>query len=204
MDAFSHLIETAGLTTLFFAIFGESVGLFLPAESVLIAIITLRETGSLSLTHIVLAAWSGAVLGNGAAYMIGRRFGRPVILTYGARFGLSEPRFAMAEDKMARHGALILIVSRFILLVRQVSGFVAGTTDMPWPRYLVANVLGATLWVAIWTWIGVRFGELTALLPWLLEHLHIVALIAVPALIIGGIVWWMLRRRKAKRNDSTG
>lgn len=206
MDAFSQLIETAGIPTLFLAIFGESIGLFLPAESVLIAMIALSEAGNLSLTHIVVAAWSGAVLGNAAGYLIGRRFGKPVVLNYGARLGLTKARFAVVEDKMERQGAFILIVSRFILLLRQVSGFVAGTTNMPWPRYLVANLVGATLWVAVWAWVGLRFGELTALLPWFWHHMRVTTVIAVVLLFILGVIilWWTLRRRKAGRNNEVG
>ena len=203
MDAFSHLIETAGLPTLFLAIFGESVGLFLPAESVLIAVIALRDTGGIFLTHIVIAAWSGAVLGNAAGYLMGRRFGRPVVVTYGARFGLPEARFAKAEEKMARHGTLILIASRFFPVLRQVSGFAAGTTEMPWLRYLVANLFGATLWVAVWVWIGLRFLDLAALMPWFWENSKGATLIVGPLLIIGAIyLWWVLRKRKTKRDNT--
>ena len=42
-------------------------------------------------------SWLGSVLGDNAAYLIGRKLGRPVILRYGSRVGLTEGAYAKAE-----------------------------------------------------------------------------------------------------------
>lgn len=203
MGGFSHLIETAGIPTLFLSIFGEAFGLPLPGESIMIAIVALSDTGNLSLRDIVIAAWSASVLGNATGYFLGRRFGTAAVLAHGARIGLTKARFAKTEEKMARYGVFILVASRFVLVLRQVSGFVAGTTEMPWLRYMIANLVGATLWVFVWVWIGLRFGDAVALLPWFWENLGIVTIITAPVLALGAIIlWWALRRHKAHKASS--
>ena len=41
----------------------------------------------------------------------------------------------------------MVVVARFVVVLRQLNGLVAGTTGMPWPHFLAANVVGAALWV---------------------------------------------------------
>ena len=53
----------------------------------------------------------------------------------------------------------MVVVARFVVLLRQLNGLVAGTTRMPWPRFLAANVVGAALWVGLWTTLAYRFGR---------------------------------------------
>jgi membrane protein DedA with SNARE-associated domain len=45
---------------------------------------------------------------------------------------------------------LIVATARFVVVLRQLNGVVAGSVAMPWPRFLLANALGAALWTTAW------------------------------------------------------
>ena len=56
----------------------------------------------------------------------------------------------------------MVVVARFVVVLRQLNGIVAGTTGMPWPIFLAANATGAALWVGVWTTLAYRFGHSTS------------------------------------------
>jgi membrane protein DedA with SNARE-associated domain len=60
---------------------------------------------------------------------------------------LTKERLDKAEIFFNRHGAWIITAARFIEVLRQANGIVAGTSGMRWRRFLAFNALGAALWV---------------------------------------------------------
>lgn len=194
---FEQMLEHYGALALFITVTLEALGAPVPGETAVIAAATAAAAGKLSIIAVALAAFAGSVLGDNIGYMIGRELGRPVILKHGRRFGITDTALAKAEDIVRRRGAIIVVIARFIVLLRQLNGLVAGTTGMPWPKFLAANALGAALWVGLWTVLAYNFGrDATKLLPWIGHHLGLVAAVAVPLLILGLVVAWVIRRRR--------
>ena len=142
----SALIHHYGAAALFVSLTLETLGLPLPGESALILASTLAGAGKISIWAVAIAAWCGAVLGDNIAYFIGRRYGRAVVTSYGARFGVTESRYAKVEAVFARYGPLMVIAARFVVLLRQMNGLVAGTAGMHWLAFALSNVVGAALW----------------------------------------------------------
>ncbi|MFV0473841.1 MAG: hypothetical protein ACK5MQ_06495, partial [Pikeienuella sp.] len=54
---------------------------------------------------------------------------------------------------------------------------------MPWTHFLAATVVGAALWVGVWTTLAYRLGREADARPWIWHHLGLFAAIAVPGLI---------------------
>jgi membrane protein DedA with SNARE-associated domain len=139
-----------GAFALFAVIYLECFGLPLPGESALIAASVLAIRGDLSIVAVVAAAWSGAVLGDTTGYVIGRLGGRPLLMRFGPRIGLTAERFARVADQVRRYSFMTVMLARFVVVVRQLNGLVAGTLSMPLTRFVPANVLGAGLWAGTW------------------------------------------------------
>ncbi len=93
------------LLTLFF----ETLGAPLPGESALILASGAAAAGKLDIRAVVLAAWLGSILGDNAAYLIGRKLGRPAVLRYGGRVGVTEGAYAKAEAITHRYGPLMVV-----------------------------------------------------------------------------------------------
>ena len=137
----------------------ESLGLPLPGESVLVFASVLAGRGELSLLSLMLSAWAGAVLGDNIGYLIGRRLGRAIILRYGEKFGINADRLNRVEAVFARYGPVTVAFARFVNILRQLNGVVAGMLKMEWKRFLFFNALGGALWVSAWTLTGFYLGE---------------------------------------------
>lgn len=181
---FGNLLETWGLAALFLSVTLEAFGLPLPGESAVIAASVAAAAGRFPILAVAAVSVVGAVLGDNIGYLIGRRLGRPAILAHGARFGISAAALDRAEALVRRHGPLIVVIARFIVLLRQMNGLVAGTSAMPWRHFLAANVLGALLWVGTWTTLAWYLGPAAgAALPWLWQHLALAGAVALPLLV---------------------
>ena len=182
---FESFVGEYGVVALFLTLFFETLGAPLPGESALILASGAAAAGKLDIRAVVIAAWLGSILGDNAAYLIGRKLGRPAVLRYGSRVGVTEGAYAKAEAITHRYGPLMVVAARFVVILRQLNGLVAGTTGMPWLHFLAANLVGAALWVGLWATLAYKFGQKLDVLPFFWHHLSLVAAIAIPLLILG-------------------
>lgn len=179
---------------LFLSLTLETLGLPLPGESALIIAATLAGAGKISIWVVAASAWCGAVLGDNIAYFIGRRFGRSVVTRYGARFGITTSRYARVEAVFARFGPAMVIAARFVVLLRQMNGLVAGTAGMHWAAFVLSNMLGAALWVGFWTTLAYQFGHSADVLPFIGRHIGMLASALMALALMGLLVgYWRMR-----------
>ena len=162
----------------------ESFGVPLPGESLLIVASVLAGRGDISFPSLLLFAWVGAVVGDNIGYVIGRVFGRTVILRYGEKIGLNAERLKKIEEVFARFGPVTVAFARFFNVLRQLNGVVAGTLNMDWRRFLIFNALGGALWVAVWGFAGFYLGEHLSNITTFARDLGGLGLIAVLAVLL--------------------
>jgi membrane protein DedA with SNARE-associated domain len=187
-------IAQYGLLALLVSVTLESLGAPLPGESAVLLASGAAAAGKLNVYAVAMVAFAAAVLGDNIGYLIGRKLGRAAIAQHGARFGLTEANLQRVETVAHKYGPMMVVVARFVVLLRQLNGLVAGTTGMRWASFIAANVVGAALWVGFWTKLAYRFGHSTEIIPYLWHHLGLVAAIAVP-LLIAALVWLRVKRR---------
>jgi membrane protein DedA with SNARE-associated domain len=153
-------VAAYGAFALFLIIYFESFGVPLPGESSLIAAALLASRGDLAIGHVFLAAWLGGVLGDSTGYLIGHFGGRLLLQRFGSWVKLTPERLARMEDMARRRGFVMVLTARFIVVLRQLNGLVAGSIGMPWTHFVVANILGAALWAGLWTFGPYFFTDL--------------------------------------------
>ena len=101
----------------------ESAGVPLPGETILVAAALLATTNQIDIAIIVAAAATGAIVGDGIGYTVGRCFGTPFLRKYGRYIRLDENR---------------LLIGRYLFLVWE-------RCRVFWPlRRGVKNVCGFT------------------------------------------------------------
>ena len=89
---------------------------------------------------------------------------------------------------------------RFLYGLRMAGAVTIGTTDYPWPRFILLNAISALIWSAAWVTLGYMFGQ--ALAP-LFERLsglsHFVWAGVAVALCIAVVAVMASRRRRTQR-----
>jgi membrane protein DedA with SNARE-associated domain len=160
-----HILEHWGYIGVAAAIFFEDFGIPLPGETVLILAGIAASQGRLNILLVALLAFVAAVAGDNVGFLIGHFGGRPLITRVGCRIRIGKhyllppSRVAHAERTFKRHGAWIITVARFIDILRQLNGIIAGSLRTHWLKFLTYNVLGAALWVGLWSGVSYFAGS---------------------------------------------
>jgi membrane protein DedA with SNARE-associated domain len=179
----------------------EDFGVPAPGETVLIAASVYAGAGRLSVVGVGLIALLAAVVGDNIGYAIGYFGGHALVLRFGRYVLLTAERMEKAERFFARHGGKIVVVARFIEGLRQLNGIIAGIAEMPWPRFLLFNTIGAALWVGTWTSVGYLAGDHIQTIYDLVTRYSLYALIAAALVVAALVVRMMLRRRRARNGE---
>jgi membrane protein DedA with SNARE-associated domain len=140
-------------------VFLEDFGVPVPGETILIVAAVYAGTGRLNVFVVGLIGFVAAVLGDNVGFAIGHFGGRPLIERYGRYIFLTPERIDTATRFFERHGGKIVIVARFVEGLRQANGIIAGIGGMHWARFVVFNMIGAALWVTVWTSVGYFSGS---------------------------------------------
>jgi len=160
MPSIAHLIHDYGLVVVAGVIGLESVGFPFPGESVLIAAsIFAGSHHELNIIEVILTAATAAVVGQMVGYVIGREFGYWLLLRYGPYLRITEGRIKLGEYLFLRHGGKIIVIARFVPLLRALAGILAGANRMPWRQFLLANVVGAVIWASFFGFAAYMLGR---------------------------------------------
>lgn len=203
IDLFLHLdrhlneiIQDYGVWTyliLFLIIFCETglvVTPLLPGDSLLFAAGALAATtGSpLNVVFLFFLLSVAAILGDTVNYWIGSYIG-PKAFSSKSRF-LKKEYLDRTHEFYEKYGGKTIIIARFVPIVRTFAPFVAGVGSMTYWRFIVYNVVGGILWVAVCVFFGYTFGNI----PFVKKNFSLVVLAIIFISILPGLVEFIRHR----------
>jgi membrane-associated protein len=166
----------------------------IPSETIVITASVLAAQGDLFIWLIVPAVAVGAFVGDNLCYLLGRRIGDPVAdRLFGGEKG--QARLQWAERALRRRGAILIGVGRFIPGGRTATTFAAGTLEMPYRQFVVADAVAASIWAVFVSMLGYLGGETFEDSLWLPLGASFAAAMAVGA---GFEIWRRLQGRRGK------
>lgn len=161
----NEIINNYGTWTyliLFLVIFCETglvVTPFLPGDSLIFVVGALAASGDIHLLAISSLLMTAAIVGNIVNYQIGRFLGPKVFDEEKIRFFKKE-YLLRAHDFYEKHGGKTIIIARFIPIIRTFAPFVAGISQMSYPRFIFYNITGCVAWVGLCLAGGYAFGNI--------------------------------------------
>ena len=151
MPSFAHLIHVYGLLVVAVFIGLENVGIPFPGETVLIIASVIAGTKhDLNIASVILTAAGASIVGRMIGYVIGREFGYWLLLRYGGYLRITESRIKLGQYLFLRHGGKIVLIAQFLPVLRSIAGILAGANRMPWPHFMLTNIIGAFLWATLY------------------------------------------------------
>ena len=182
---------------LFFVIFAETgfvVMPFLPGDSLLLVAGVLASKHLLSMWVLLPLLACAGILGNTCNYSIGRWLGPKMFHSKRSRW--FNPKYLhQANDVYQHHGALAIVLARFLPLVRTFAPFVAGLARMDFKRFSLFNAIGCTLWAIPFLSIGFFFGNL----PFVKNYLSLTIAIIVMLSLVPALIGLIRSRRKKNK-----
>jgi membrane-associated protein len=149
--------------------------------------------GQLTLSTLLILLPIAAIIGDNLNYWIGRYIGPRIFKKKKSIFFNAEilHRTQVFYDK---HGGKMVLLARFVPLVRTFAPFVAGVGKMDYKRFFGFGVLGAFIWVFVCCSVGFLCGNI----PVVKDHFEIIVLAVIVISILPAIMAWVQARRQIK------
>jgi membrane protein DedA with SNARE-associated domain len=188
-------VKQYGYLGVSFLLLLENTGIPIPGETTLIAAAVFAGLGQLNILIVIFIAIIACVLGDSISFLIGSLGGKWIIDRYGKYVGLNAEKYAKAEAFFEKRGGIVVIVARFFEGLRQLNGFIAGSSSMKWPKFVIFNIIGSSIWVTTWALIGYYSGNHIATLLKYQTYFSIIFGVFVVFLAL----WFLIKRRKNKK-----
>lgn len=157
---FEPYLKDYGAAAIFVMVYLESLGSPLPGETGVIASSLLASRGELNIFTLYPAVLFAAILGDSTGYLIGRVGGRTFLKKFGPYIGLTATVLDTIETRFRSGGLWIVMFARFVPILRQLNGLVAGSLGLPFHLFLMAQSVGALLWTSLYCLGPYFFSEL--------------------------------------------
>ncbi|TAL74382.1 MAG: DedA family protein, partial [Bacteroidetes bacterium] len=193
-----------GYYVLFLMTFLETsafLGFLVPGESMVVIAGLLASRGVLELDDVIWVASLGAIMGDTAGYFIGRRFGERFFLKYGKYFFFKKEYLDEAKGFFDKHGGKTVFFGRFMAWLRAFAPVVAGISRMPYPRFLIFNILGGIVWATAFSLLGYFIGNSWDIIKIYLGRLGVFAFVFGVVIIF---FYFFLTKRKRLFKEKIG
>jgi membrane protein DedA with SNARE-associated domain len=131
------------------------IGAFIEGETFVVLGGLAAHRGYLELPWVMLSAGTGAVVGDQLFYYLGRYKGRSALEKLPRWKSKSEKVFLLLE----RNQIWFILAFRFMYGFRTVTPLIIGVSNIPRSRFLILDILGASIWAAVIGFSGYLFGS---------------------------------------------
>ncbi|WP_145576818.1 DedA family protein [Yersinia alsatica] len=172
---------------------------FLPGDSLLFVAGALASLPSNDINvHIMVALMvTAAILGDAINYTIGRVFGEKLFSNPDSKI-FRRSYLDKTHQFYEKHGGKAIILARFVPIIRTFAPFVAGMGKMSYRHFAAYNVIGALVWVLLFTYAGYLFGNV----PIVQNNLKLLIVVIIVVSILPGVFEvWRHRRAVARQKN---
>ena len=190
----TRILATYGYAAVFAVIMGESAGVPLPGETILVGAAVFASTGrGLDIRLVILTAACAAILGDNIGFWIGRTWGERLLDRVGPGVGLDARKRKLGRYLFRRYGGAIVFFGRFVAVLRTYAALLAGVNGLPPLAFLGYNAAGGIVWALVFGLGGYLLGEglkrITGPIGW----------VALAAAVVGALVLWRFYKAHEER-----
>ena len=193
------IIRYGGITLLLVIIFMETgvfFGFFLPGDSLVFVAGLLCGTEYLDISIFLL--WPllivCAALGSMLGYWFGSRAGN-YLAHRKENFFYKKRYLDMTRGFYDQYGMWAFILGRFLPIIRTFVPIFAGLAHINYNKFILFNIIGATIWISTMLFAGYGLGNM---FPALTDHLETIVVGMVVLSAIPVLVAWFRQRRLFK------
>lgn len=155
----THLTGPLGYAGVLFLLMVCGLGVPVPEDIILISGGYIAYTGGHRPWSMMALGLVGILIGDSIIYILGRRLGPPIARRAPLNRVLTPERLQRVEGMFHKYGQIILMAARFMPGVRAVTFFSAGTTRVPYYKFLGFDGSAALISAPLWVFLGYRFAN---------------------------------------------
>jgi membrane protein DedA with SNARE-associated domain len=191
VNAATDFIDSVGVIGVFILMTLESACIPVPSEAIMLFAGFNVSQGDMTLIGVVVAGVAGNVVGSWIAYAVGY-YGRLEVLDKNRFIHINRKHLDWADRWFERYGAVTVLVSRMLPIVRTFISLPAGVAKMPFWRFTALTTIGCIPWVLMLALIGRSVGDNWEDWRHNLEYFDYI----VAAAILLGLLYLLIRRRR--------
>ncbi len=175
------------------------VGFVIPGETAALLGGVDASRGNVNVYVVAVIVVVAAIAGDTVGYEIGKHVGERVLRWKPLR--KRKAGLDSARDLLARRGGAAVFLGRFVAFFRAVMPALAGTSRMPYLRFLRWNALGGLVWGVGYVLLGYLAGNSYATVA---HTVGTTTAIVVAAIVVVGLVTWRIVRHRRQHAEATG
>ena len=179
MNDWISLVVEHGVVLVFLATLAARIGAPVPAAPFLVMAGAAAVAGPLSLLGALVAAIVANILGDGAWFLAGRKYGYRVLKVLCQISMSPDSCVRQSEAFITRWGGGSLIAAKFVPGISVVAPPMAGALGMSLLAFLGFETLAALVWAALFLGLGMLFSAQIQQVLALLSTLGMVSLVAL-------------------------
>ena len=195
LEMVQDIAREYGYWAVFFGVLLENMGVPIPGETVTLVGGFLAGSHELNVWYVLGAATVGAIIGDSGGYVLGYYGGWPVVVRIGKLLRVPETTLEGVRDRFSQNAGKAVLFGRFVTLLRVFAGPLAGITQMPYPKFLLCNAIGAATWASVMVSLTYFLGQLVPLaviMQWIAQFTGVAFFVIVGW--IGAVIWMESRR----------
>lgn len=197
------VIQAMGYPGVFLLITLESTLVPIPSELVMPLAGAMASRGDFSLPLILVINSVAALVGSTICYYIGAKGGKPFLERYGKFFLLRQHDLEKTERVFAKHGKWVILIGRFLPVVRHIISIPAGIARMPLRTFWLQTFIGSTIWGSFLIILGYQLGENWESVAGKLKRMDLVIGVVIVLALLALATRFFLRRRRERQGATT-
>jgi membrane protein DedA with SNARE-associated domain len=185
-----HLIQSSGYLGIFVLMVLNSMAIPIPSEVTLPFAGFLANSGSLSLILVIITGVLGDLVGSIIGYTIGYFLEENLLLSLIKKFGkfilVTEHDYHKITGLIKKYGMPFVLIGKAFPGIKSFVAIAAGITEVPFKKFVIANVLAALVYVSTVSYIGFYLGSKWDTLGGYFRKFE---LVIVVFLILGGLFY---------------
>ena len=200
-DAGAGLLSDASYLWVIIFLILTGCGLPIPEEVGIIAAGVWAADGAMQFWLGLAACLFGCIVGDSIMYAIGYRFGKSVLREHPMFAGFLTPeRERHIEQLIRRRGAAVLFTARFLVGVRGPVYLTAGILHFPYRRFLLIDLVCATIVVTLFYSLAWYFGP--EIITWIRTAEEGITIAIITAIAVAALLFWVHHRRSKRILDT--
>ncbi|MHC6228886.1 DedA family protein [Arthrobacter sp. MMS24-T111] len=147
IDGLMNVSPLVAYIAVFCLVFAEDalfIGFVIPGETAAVLGGVVASRGEVQLGAMMALVVAAAIVGDSVGYEVGKHLGSRILKT--RALARHSEKLQNAQDLLRRRGGSAVFLGRFTAFFRAVMPALAGTSRMPYGRFLAYNAAGGVVW----------------------------------------------------------
>lgn len=197
IDGLLNVSPLVAYIAVFCLVFAEDalfIGFVIPGETAAVLGGVLASRGEVQLGTMMALVVGAAIIGDSVGYEVGKHLGTRIMKS--KALARHSSKLQSAQDFLRRRGGSAVFLGRFTAFFRAVMPALAGTSRMPYGRFLAYNAAGGVTWGIGFVLLGFLAGNSYEAVA---KAVGRDLAVAIAAVALAALIAWHFRSRRRQQ-----